>query len=89
MITINPVKLNNPIHFGDTNPILALQNPNAKQNFEQNYHEAIKADAVQTLPPKAILEKLHKTYKLIFPEKPETKPVENFNLMDYQFRTWA
>jgi len=86
MITINPVKLNNPVHFGDTNPILALQAPNAKQNFKENYYAAIKADAVQNKNPLDVIgRKIAKTYKLIFPEKPETKPAEDFNLKNYYY----
>lgn len=57
MITINPVKLNTRkyISFGEGNmnnitpsvAILALQNPNAKINFENDMNRSKRADMVQ------------------------------------------
>jgi hemoglobin-like flavoprotein len=51
MITINPVKLNTPVTFGNNTPntaILALQDPGAKIKFKENYNKTKDSDAVHT-----------------------------------------
>ncbi len=77
MITVNPVKFNTvkPVSFGEGNlnnitpsvAILALQNPNAKINFENDLMRTKKADAVQNPNVfSSTLNKLRKTYNILF-----------------------
>ncbi len=82
---INPVKFNNikPISFGEGNlnnltpsiGILALQNPNAKINFENDLNRSQKADVVQSPFFKAVGAKLRKTYNILFsPDYESSRP---------------
>ncbi len=83
MITINPVKLNNPITFRENTEnfpnsalIRPLQGPAAGTPFEQkvfeqkamdDYKLSMEADAVQNNPLKAAYKKFVKAYKVLFP----------------------
>lgn len=69
MITINPVKFTATkqyISFGDGNnvtpnmAILALQNPNARREFEGNLHNAMPSD-----PITSVIKKIARTYKYV------------------------
>jgi hypothetical protein len=69
MITINPVKFNTSkqyISFGDGNTvtpnmaILALQNPNARREFEGNLSNSMPSNPIST-----VIKKIARTYKYV------------------------
>ena len=70
MITINPVKFNTSkqyISFGDGNnltsnmAILALQNPNARREFEGNLNNSMPTSN----PISTVIKKIARTYKYV------------------------
>ncbi|MBR6098682.1 hypothetical protein IKP85_02940 [bacterium] len=69
MITINPVKFSTSkqyISFGDGNnvtknmAILALQNPNARREFEGNLNNSMPSN-----PISSVIKKIARTYKYV------------------------
>jgi hypothetical protein len=68
MITINPIKINSKVTFGETpnakvtssTAILALQSPSAQLGFQKDYLITHKADAVGFNPVTAIVYKFVK-----------------------------
>lgn len=79
MLTINPVKLQTSkryISFGDGDAvtknmaILALQNPNARREFEGNLENAIPTNPIST-----VIKKIARTYKYVVASS-EQKPTQ-------------
>ena len=77
MITINPVKFNNVnkyISFGNGNnvtntmAILALQNPNARREFEGNLNDSMPTSN----PISLVIKKIARTYKYVVSSSEQT-----------------
>jgi len=79
MLTINPVKFNTfkTISFGNGNnvtpnmAILALQNPNAKREFEGNLDNVMPSNPIST-----VIKKIARTYKYVVSTS-ENQPSKN------------
>ena len=90
MITVNPIKFNNTIRFGEGNlnnitpnvAILSLQNPNANINFENDLNRTKKADMVQSKNIfSAIGEKFRKAYNILFSPNYEKPDIPHISYM--------
>ena len=82
MLTINPVKfnlVNKSVSFGNGNnvtpsmAILALQNPNAKREFEGNLDNVMPSNPIST-----VIKKIARTYKYVVSSS-DQQPVESNN----------
>jgi len=82
MLTVNPIKIynsNKQITFGDASnvtknmAILALQNPNARREFEGNLDNVMPSNPIST-----VIKKIARTYKYVVSSS-EQKPEQYKN----------